>query len=60
MYTGASCGTWISPRNPYVAHGARSRESWMFTTSVTPAFWTFVPLTYCTTHFQMKGQPPRL
>eukprot|EP00976_Prorocentrum_cordatum_P041770 846970-Prorocentrum_minimum.AAC.1 len=24
MYTGASCGTWISPRNRYVAHGARS------------------------------------
>eukprot|EP00959_Pyramimonas_sp_CCMP1952_P063259 1322133-Pyramimonas_sp.AAC.1 len=28
MYTGASYGTWISPRNPYVAHGACSWESW--------------------------------
>eukprot|EP00976_Prorocentrum_cordatum_P111449 1195368-Prorocentrum_minimum.AAC.3 len=27
-----SCGTWISPRNQYVAHGACSWESWMFTT----------------------------
>eukprot|EP00976_Prorocentrum_cordatum_P106900 1194544-Prorocentrum_minimum.AAC.5 len=31
MYTGASCGTWISPRNQYVAHGAHSWEFWMFT-----------------------------
>eukprot|EP00959_Pyramimonas_sp_CCMP1952_P400961 8401915-Pyramimonas_sp.AAC.1 len=23
---------WISPRNEYVAHGACSRESWVFTT----------------------------
>eukprot|EP00976_Prorocentrum_cordatum_P027844 565190-Prorocentrum_minimum.AAC.1 len=28
LYTGASCGTWISPRNQYVAHGACSLESW--------------------------------
>eukprot|EP00976_Prorocentrum_cordatum_P083458 1185254-Prorocentrum_minimum.AAC.1 len=34
MYTGALCGTWISPRNPYVAHGARSWESLVFTTLV--------------------------
>eukprot|EP00959_Pyramimonas_sp_CCMP1952_P435210 9113020-Pyramimonas_sp.AAC.1 len=33
MYTSASCGTWISPRKQYVAHGARSWESWVFTTS---------------------------
>eukprot|EP00959_Pyramimonas_sp_CCMP1952_P155891 3260655-Pyramimonas_sp.AAC.1 len=35
MYTGASCGTWISPRNPYVALGACSWESRAFTTMVT-------------------------
>eukprot|EP00976_Prorocentrum_cordatum_P036873 750237-Prorocentrum_minimum.AAC.1 len=50
MYTGASCGTWISPRNQYVAHGACPWESWIVTTLVTPAFWTFVPLMCCTTH----------
>eukprot|EP00959_Pyramimonas_sp_CCMP1952_P044924 938576-Pyramimonas_sp.AAC.1 len=44
---------WISPRNQsYVAHGACSRESWVFTTLVTPAFWAFVPLVYCTTHLE--------
>ena len=32
---GASCGTRISPRNQNVAHGARSWESWVFTTLVT-------------------------
>eukprot|EP00959_Pyramimonas_sp_CCMP1952_P189921 3973316-Pyramimonas_sp.AAC.1 len=32
MYTGASYGTWISPKNQYVAHGARSWESWVSTT----------------------------
>eukprot|EP00959_Pyramimonas_sp_CCMP1952_P040525 847434-Pyramimonas_sp.AAC.1 len=26
LYTGASYGTWICPRNPYVAHGACSWE----------------------------------
>eukprot|EP00976_Prorocentrum_cordatum_P107644 1194677-Prorocentrum_minimum.AAC.5 len=35
MYTGALCGTWISPRKQYVAHGACSWESWKFTTLVT-------------------------
>eukprot|EP00959_Pyramimonas_sp_CCMP1952_P365095 7645126-Pyramimonas_sp.AAC.1 len=30
LYT--PCGTWISPRNRYVAHGACSWESWVFTT----------------------------
>eukprot|EP00976_Prorocentrum_cordatum_P084094 1185516-Prorocentrum_minimum.AAC.1 len=35
-----------------VAHGACSWESWMFTTLVTPAFWTFAPLVYCTTHLE--------
>eukprot|EP00959_Pyramimonas_sp_CCMP1952_P382233 8009330-Pyramimonas_sp.AAC.1 len=42
----------VSPRNQYVAHGACSWESWLFTTSVTPAFCTFVPLVYCTTHLE--------
>eukprot|EP00959_Pyramimonas_sp_CCMP1952_P128859 2694849-Pyramimonas_sp.AAC.2 len=32
MYTGAPYGTLKSPRNQYVAHGACSLESWMFTT----------------------------
>eukprot|EP00976_Prorocentrum_cordatum_P090463 1188140-Prorocentrum_minimum.AAC.2 len=50
MYTGASCGTWIRPRNQYVAHGACSWEFQTFTTLGTPAFWTFVPLAYCTRH----------
>eukprot|EP00976_Prorocentrum_cordatum_P009417 187775-Prorocentrum_minimum.AAC.1 len=50
MYTGASYGTWIRPRNPHVAHGARPWESRVFTTSITPAFWTCVPLVHCTTH----------
>eukprot|EP00976_Prorocentrum_cordatum_P101293 1192574-Prorocentrum_minimum.AAC.1 len=59
MYTGASCGTWISPRKQYVAHGACSWESWMFTTSVTPAFWTFVPLAYSTTHPKDAPEPPQ-
>eukprot|EP00959_Pyramimonas_sp_CCMP1952_P037108 776446-Pyramimonas_sp.AAC.1 len=49
VYDGALYGTWVSPRNPCVAHGARSWESWVFATLVTPAFWTFVPLVYCTT-----------
>eukprot|EP00976_Prorocentrum_cordatum_P108885 1194926-Prorocentrum_minimum.AAC.2 len=32
MYTGASCGgTWIGPRNQYVARGACSWEFRMFT-----------------------------
>eukprot|EP00976_Prorocentrum_cordatum_P085343 1186043-Prorocentrum_minimum.AAC.4 len=47
MYTGASCGTLIGPRNQYVAHGACSWESWVFTTLATPRH---VPLVCCTTH----------
>eukprot|EP00976_Prorocentrum_cordatum_P062673 1176807-Prorocentrum_minimum.AAC.7 len=43
MYTGASCGTWISPRNQYVAHGACSWESWMFSTMGTPRFGLLCP-----------------
>eukprot|EP00959_Pyramimonas_sp_CCMP1952_P348999 7312516-Pyramimonas_sp.AAC.1 len=35
MYTGALCGTWISPRHQYVAHRACSLVSWVFTTLVT-------------------------
>eukprot|EP00976_Prorocentrum_cordatum_P064333 1177453-Prorocentrum_minimum.AAC.3 len=50
---GASYGTWISPRKQYVAHGACSWESWVLTTLVTPAFWTFVPLIRCTTHLYL-------
>eukprot|EP00959_Pyramimonas_sp_CCMP1952_P216086 4519835-Pyramimonas_sp.AAC.1 len=37
------------PRRPS-AHGACSLEFRVFTTLITPAFWTFVPLVYCTTH----------
>eukprot|EP00976_Prorocentrum_cordatum_P081183 1184281-Prorocentrum_minimum.AAC.2 len=51
MYTGASCGNWISPRNQYVAHGAYSWEFWMFTTLVTSVL-EFCALTYCTTHLE--------
>eukprot|EP00959_Pyramimonas_sp_CCMP1952_P367236 7691618-Pyramimonas_sp.AAC.1 len=43
MYTGASCGTWISPANQYVAHGACSWESWIFATLVTPCFGRLCP-----------------
>eukprot|EP00976_Prorocentrum_cordatum_P030654 623826-Prorocentrum_minimum.AAC.1 len=32
LLTRSMCGTWISPRNQYVAHGACSWEFWMFTT----------------------------
>eukprot|EP00959_Pyramimonas_sp_CCMP1952_P297566 6225014-Pyramimonas_sp.AAC.1 len=36
----------------YVAHGAYTpgKESRVFATLGTPAFWTCVPLVYCTTH----------
>eukprot|EP00959_Pyramimonas_sp_CCMP1952_P342699 7179546-Pyramimonas_sp.AAC.2 len=43
MYTGASCGTLISPRNHYVAYGACSWESWAFTTLGTPRFGRLCP-----------------
>eukprot|EP00959_Pyramimonas_sp_CCMP1952_P058252 1216148-Pyramimonas_sp.AAC.1 len=42
----------IAPRDPRVAHGACSWESWALATLVTPALWTFVPLVYCTTHLE--------
>eukprot|EP00976_Prorocentrum_cordatum_P028936 588306-Prorocentrum_minimum.AAC.4 len=50
MYTGVWCGTWISPRNQYVAHGARSWERGILGVHNVgnTAFWTFVPLVYCT------------
>eukprot|EP00959_Pyramimonas_sp_CCMP1952_P131786 2755399-Pyramimonas_sp.AAC.1 len=43
MYTGASCGTWISPRNQYVSHAACSWESWVFTTLVTSVLYICAP-----------------
>eukprot|EP00959_Pyramimonas_sp_CCMP1952_P441217 9236845-Pyramimonas_sp.AAC.1 len=52
LYTGASYGTWVSPRNPYVANEACFWESWVFTKLVTPAFWTLVRLMYCATHLE--------
>eukprot|EP00976_Prorocentrum_cordatum_P053745 1084054-Prorocentrum_minimum.AAC.1 len=52
LYTGASCGTWISPRSQYVAHGACSWESRMFTTLVTPHFGRVCPS--CTVQHTLK------
>eukprot|EP00959_Pyramimonas_sp_CCMP1952_P030605 641540-Pyramimonas_sp.AAC.1 len=43
MYTGASCGTWISPSNQHVVHGACSWESWVFTSLVTPRLGRLCP-----------------
>eukprot|EP00976_Prorocentrum_cordatum_P010440 208672-Prorocentrum_minimum.AAC.2 len=43
---------WISPRTPYVAHGACSWESWVFTTLVTPRCGRLFPS--CTVQHTLK------
>eukprot|EP00976_Prorocentrum_cordatum_P096575 1190621-Prorocentrum_minimum.AAC.1 len=47
---------WSAPTDiavrRYIPPVACSSKSWVFTTLVTPAIWTFVPLMYCTTHLK--------
>eukprot|EP00976_Prorocentrum_cordatum_P069857 1179716-Prorocentrum_minimum.AAC.1 len=52
LYTSASYGTWISPRNLYIAHGACSWQSWVFTTLGTPRFGCLCPS--CTVQHTLK------
>eukprot|EP00959_Pyramimonas_sp_CCMP1952_P442163 9256451-Pyramimonas_sp.AAC.1 len=52
MHSSASYGTWVSPRNQYVANGACSWEPWVFATLGTPRFGRLCPS--CTVQHTLK------